>query len=200
MMSRTHISFGVATSLLAAQPKTVSGCFVAVLGGSIGGIISDIDMRSNKYCRDALYGRLIVVGIIVITLFADWVFGFQILESILSFQRRLVVTIGAILLGVTFIFGTFTSHRTFTHSFLGLALMSTAIYMVCPTLFASFVIGFLSHILLDVINKKPVELLYPKKWGFCLGICYADKLADKVFMILSVASSLILLVYFLFIR
>ena len=73
MMSRTHISFGVATSLLATQPKTVSGCFVAVLGGSIGGIISDIDTRSNKYCRDALYGRLIVVGIIVICRLGVWV-------------------------------------------------------------------------------------------------------------------------------
>ena len=56
MMSKTHIAVGIAASLVVMQPSTIADCLAAVVGGAIGGDLPDIDVRSNSYCRDALYG------------------------------------------------------------------------------------------------------------------------------------------------
>ena len=51
------------------------------------------------------------------------------------------------------------SYRTFTHSFLSLLLFSIAIMMICPPLVGAYVIGYILHLFLDVLNKKDVPLL-----------------------------------------
>lgn len=62
MMAKTHIAVGVASAMLITQPKTKTEFVVAVVGGSVGGVMSDIDVkidRSNKFAQkaslDALY-------------------------------------------------------------------------------------------------------------------------------------------------
>ena len=44
-----------------------------------------------------------------------------------------------------------------------------------------FAAAFASHQILDLMNKRPVRLLYPLKKGFSLGLFYADRLANRVF-------------------
>ena len=43
-MSKTHIAVGIATTYLIMLPKTVSEFTVATVGGSIGGVVADIDV------------------------------------------------------------------------------------------------------------------------------------------------------------
>lgn len=196
-MSKTHIAVGIASSLLIVQPKSTTECLTAVLGGTIGGIISDVDVKSNDYCKDALYGRLIAALMIAVVLFADWITGGEIVYSIINPDRRILVISGIILSFIWILAGMTQNHRSFTHSFLALILLSGSLYMIYPAITNSFVIGFLSHLFLDLMNKKRVQLFFPIGKGFCLGICYADKTANFVFLLGGLSMSIILLGYFL---
>lgn len=59
MMSKTHITVGIASSLAAGfYIATAGDIFAAIIGGTAGGILCDIECRSNPRMRDALFGRL----------------------------------------------------------------------------------------------------------------------------------------------
>lgn len=76
-----------------------------------------------------------------------------------------------------------SDHRTFTHLFLALILNMTAISLIYRPFSLAYTMGYLSHLGLDLLNKKKVPLLFPKGEGVCLGLCYASKTANTVFMI-----------------
>ena len=73
-----------------------------------------------------------------------------------------------------------SSHRGFSHSLMALALETLCVWLVFPAAAMPFAIAFASHLLLDLMNKRPLRLLYPAKKGFCLGWFYADRLANKL--------------------
>ena len=47
-----------------------------------------------------------------------------------------------------------------------------------------FIIGFASHLLLDLINYRPIQLFYPLEKGVSLKICKANSRLNIVIMIL----------------
>jgi inner membrane protein len=62
-------------------------------------------------------------------------------------------------------------HRTLTHSLLGVALFFVLISPVASlstALFAALVIGYVSHLLADALNKRGVPLLWPVGRSFRL--------------------------------
>lgn len=198
MMSKTHIAIGVASALLITQPHDITSCLTAVIGGAVGGIMSDIDVRSNKKCRDALYGRLIALGLTIIALFIDFFIGKEIINYIISPERRIIVIIGAILFAISILTGMAQLHRRATHSLLALLIMSAEVYMICPILGITFAIGFASHLAIDLFNKKPILLFYPLKKGAYFNLCYASKTANFVLMVVGTILSVVSLGYFLF--
>ena len=117
MMSKTHITVGIATSLVVCRPTTLEGIFASVIGGAAGGIVCDIECRSTPQMRDALYGRFIALGICISLLLADIITNAGIWASIMA-QNVISVAIGIGVLLVTCIVGRFSEHRTFTHSLL----------------------------------------------------------------------------------
>ena len=142
-----------------------------------------------------LYGRIIVAVIALITLVADYFNGSGIC-AYLSEHWGLSTVVGAVAFIAVCIFGAFSKHRTFTHSVLALVVLSIALWLVCPQLVAPFAIGFASHIVLDLTNKKDVQILYPSEKGkFCLGLCYAGGAANVVIMVLGIVASVALFVW-----
>ena len=81
---------------------------------------------------------------------------------------------------ITCVFASGSSHRGFSHSLMAMALETICLWLIFPAVALSFAIAFLSHVLLDMMNKRSVRLFYPAKRGICLGWFYADKLANKV--------------------
>ena len=53
-------------------------------------------------------------------------------------------------------------------------------------LFKWFAIGYVAHILADMLNKKEIKILYPIKKGISLRLCSADGNVDKFLFIGSV--------------
>lgn len=183
MMGKTHITVGIASALLVAQPADFGGCLVAVIGGSVGGVMCDIEVRSNPRCRDALHARLIVVGVVAVALLMDVASG-GLLSRTVHNGNHIMMGIGATLVVGTAIYSRLWSkHRGFSHSILALALYSGGLLALLPSLAVAFALGFVSHVLLDLLNKMPVQLLYPSKRGrLCLRFCYASGPTNTTFM------------------
>ena len=182
-MGKTHITVGMASALLVAQPSDFAGCLIAVIGGSIGGIMCDIEVRSNPRCRDALHARLIVLVIVTIAVLVEAAVGGPLSNAILHGNRVLVVG-GAAIAAATAAYSRFRStHRGFSHSLLALALFSGGLLAILPALAVAFALGFVSHVLLDLLNKKPIQLLYPSRRGrLCLRLCYASGATNTALM------------------
>lgn len=56
MMGKTHIAVGIAAAYLITHPQTAPEFIIATVGGSIGGVMADIDVKidtSNKYAAKA---------------------------------------------------------------------------------------------------------------------------------------------------
>lgn len=183
MMSRTHIAVGIATSLAVLQPATAVGCLAAVAGGAVGGIICDVDARTSEFARDARQGQAAAAAVVAAAVAADLAgsFGFcaRIIEHLDANAALGVAGIAAI--GYL---GSRSAHRTFAHSLLALGLYCMALSLAAPPLVAPFALGFASHIVLDLLNKQPVQVLFPLKQGFCLGLCRADGAADRALSVL----------------
>ena len=163
MMGRTHITVGIASALLVGQPSDFAGCLTAIIGGSVGGVICDIEVRSNPRCRDALHARLIVLAIVTVALLVEAGIGGPLSRAIF-YGNHIVLGVGAAVAALTAVYSRFWStHRGFSHSLLALALFSGGLMAILPSLALAFGLGFASHVLLDLMNKKPIQLLYPSR-------------------------------------
>lgn len=180
-MGKTHVAVGMATSLLILQPTNPKGCIVAIIGGAIGGVAADIDILNDDYKHDALIGQFLAVGISCIALIIDYFLKLGICKFMQE-RNTFLIGLGAVIYLVLWIVGYHSDHRKFTHSFLAMLLFSTAIYLLSPMIAGAYIIGYFSHLLLDLLNKKRVLLFYPLGKGMCLKLCYAGKSANKAFM------------------
>ncbi len=181
MMSGTHIVVGMSAALLLPPPATASQCVAAVIGGALGGVICDLDAGSGKndiYNRDAICGRVAAALISVAALLADIASKGAVSTYFSTHINGFRSLIGAAAIAALCLIGRKTAHRTFTHSLLAFALFSFSVFLFCPPLARPFMVGFLSHLSLDILNYKPLLLFYPWKKGFSLKLCYAKSPAN----------------------
>lgn len=182
MMGKTHITVGIATSLVACQPATLKDLFAAVIGGAVGGVICDIECRSRPEMRDALYARFITLGIVAAILLVDWITKTGLCVSIME-QPSSTVIMGVVVSIIVCIAGRFSEHRTFTHSLLFVLLIDFGLFCICPEISFPVLVGGISHLFIDTFNKKPVPWLFPFfRPGVCFKLCYASKVANAVIM------------------
>lgn len=198
MLGKAHITIGMASALTVMMPESMPAALPVITGAAAGCLICDIDCDSPREKSDTSRYRLLAVIIVVIALLADRAYGLGLIragssgaslpggEPPLSMWQTaaqngaVMVCAGIAVFALTLTFANVSSHRGFSHSLLAMALEAGSLYLVFPQMVPAFVIAFVSHLVLDLTNKKPVRLLYPVKKGFCLGLYYADRLADKV--------------------
>lgn len=191
MMGKTHFAVGLAVSLIIVQPDSFQECLTAVIGGTVGGVLADNDILDNDHRLDTFSVQFFAAAVTVIALVIDSVGGFGIWQSITENQSD--ATTGGIVFAALWLFGVLSKHRTFTHSLTALLFYTLAVGMIYPPLTAGFAAAYLSHLLLDLTNKKKLPLLYPLNFGICFKLFYADGLANKLFMSIGFAVSGVLL-------
>ncbi|MCD8021756.1 MAG: metal-dependent hydrolase, partial [Lachnospiraceae bacterium] len=148
---------------------------------SMGAVIRDIDCKSNRHNQDVLYGRIIAGGIALTgLLYGQFDRAARLFERLLATPQGSTILGGLLLFLLLCILGRLTPHRSFTHSLPGMFLMSYAIFLIYPPFAESFCVSFLFHLALDILNKKPVRLLYPLRKGFSLNLCYADGIVNRL--------------------
>lgn len=181
MLGKTHMAVGIAATLAITQPSGISELVLAVGAGSLGALISDIDVGTSNSHRDADKITALSVVVVLAVFALDYFCNTQIIERIIGSSGYLRIIAGLLLFIGICAFGKEQPHRSFMHSFLALILLSFAFGLIWEKTVIYFAVGFLSHLATDIFNKKKVRLLYPLKGGVSLGLFHAYGLANDIF-------------------
>lgn len=191
MMSKTHLAVGIA-ACLAAAPPTAEGLCYALMGGAAGSIVCDVDRSSERPSRDLKQGWGLAFTIFFAAFMHESYTNWRTFaaENLLAYPMRLVCIA---LLIVLLLFAVNGAHRGFSHSLLMFIFSFALIFLISRQTSLFYGIGFLTHLLLDVLNKKPVRIFYPAK-GICTNWFYADGLANRILVWLGTAACTALLI------
>lgn len=191
MMGHTHLAVGIAASLAIVHPKTWPELVIGIGAGALGGLICDIDVGTSKSHKQAdiitMFSAVIVAAVILV----DWLFHIGIQETLMQNENFLQIFIPVIIFIGICACGKSTSHRTFMHSLLAMILLTACVGVALPMAAPYFGLGFLSHIVLDIFNKKRVRMFWPLKKGICLKMCSSQGRANKILFYTGTLISLI---------
>ena len=182
MLGKTHVSAGMAASLLVLQPVSVAPLVCALLGGALGGWISDVDVRGAKLVRGTIVSVCVVALAFASRFLAEMFSEVEALQAMAP-EMGPASVVGAALFAAITLLGSVTAHRTFTHSIVGCALWYVAACLLWPQVAPTFGIGLCSHLILDLLNKAPkgsMQLFFPLKTRVCLDVCRADGFANAL--------------------
>lgn len=196
MMGKAHIAVGIASALVIAFPENVMQFALAVAGGAIGGIASDIDIKSNAHTKDARQSRIIAFIVAFLAIIAGCIYDTIVT---LDYESAPLAEMGIGLLIVipTAIAMRRSSHRGFSHSILAGVICTFGLLFINITFALAFLASFASHVLLDLMNKRGVRVFYPFSWKPCLGICVADKTGNNVALTIGFILDIFLISVFL---
>lgn len=180
MLSKTHMVIGLAASFTALMPATREAVLPVVIGGAVGSIIPDIDLKDRT--RDAAVGRVAAFLLSVLAVLYDAHTGGKLTGELLSLGAEKLV--GLCILFLTATAAMFSGHRGFSHSIIAGGLYTIGLVLFLPGVMPAFLIAYTTHILLDLTNKRPVKVLFPAKRGYCLRWCVADRRANAAVMAL----------------
>ena len=180
MMSKTHIAVGIAASL-AAAPATAEGLSFALMGGAIGSLICDIDRSSDRPSCDVRQGWGIAFTVFFTAFMHESYAYWQTFRTETIFSNPLILLCLGLLV-VLLLFAINGAHRGFSHSLLMFLASSILVFFINRQTSLFYAIGFLTHLFLDLLNKKPVRIFYPAK-GVCLGWFYADGLVNRILLL-----------------
>lgn len=200
MLGKTHMAVGIAATLAITQPSGVSELVLAVGAGSLGALISDIDVGTSNSHRDADKITALSVVVVLAVFAMDYFCNTQIIERIIGSSGYLRIIAGLLLFIGICAFGKEQPHRSFMHSFLALILLSFALGLIWEKAVIYFAIGFLSHLATDIFNKKKVRLFYPMKGGVSLGLFHAYGLANDIFFAIGSIVAIIEVIICIFFR
>lgn len=190
MQGKTHFTVGMATALLATQPATISGILASIAAGGIGGKLPDVDLKTSDINCEEVYNSIIDLLFISTIILIDYFVGNGICQYIIDNwgPRIWAGLIGFIVLLIVSII---SPHRSFTHSFIGIVLYGVAMYLFCKPIVLPFLVGYVSHIFLDLFNKKGMTLFFPFKHRFCLNMRDSKDKASEILYWIGLALTVI---------
>lgn len=185
MEKKTHIACANLISLSLIQPTSISNLLITIGVSSLGGILPDVDKKDST--SDKLFDRLMtsLITIIIMGVLIKYFFNINIYKQIKEYNNifNYIICI-SIFITMSYL-GSKTSHRSFTHSILGLIIYSTILsYSFNNKIVTIYFISHLSHIILDLFNMKGIELFSPFKYRFSLKLCESNGTINKILFIL----------------
>lgn len=193
MTGKTHLTVGIAAGLTLAAGNSIENQAILILAAAVGSLIPDLDHPRSKINQRVLLLKNRLFKMITYSLMGG---GLIYLDTILNSSGFKILR----LLGLTLILVGLSRHRGFTHSLLGLVLFSGIVYIGTSNYnlyvaFVGFVIGYVSHLVLDLVTVQGIELLYPYKKNIRipLGIKTNGIVENLILSATSVYSALVLL-------
>lgn len=202
MQGKTHNMVGIscaltATGIISGGDVSLPLIATSFIAGGLGSLVPDID--SKKSIGSSLLKRIIKIGMLLLLLY-KFFYPYVCGES-LQISSPACITqslLGWLPLFLIFLFGMNTHHRTFMHSFTVCIASTICLYILLPSCATYYLIGYVSHLLLDLLNKKREQLLWPLSVGnVCLKLCAADGIVDKTIFIIATTTSILLLLILL---
>jgi len=193
----THLAAGItagASLTLALSAESAAEAFILTGASALGAILPDIDCKSNSIAVK-IYKNIVTFITIIVMLYVI-VKHYMHLPTNTCISPPLYYTsisISGIIFAGLCILGRLTKHRSFTHSILGLCMFVSNFYILTGKPYAlAFGLGMLSHITLDLFNKRGEQLLFPLPYSFNVGIAKTNGIVDKVLGLIFSAISVIL--------
>ena len=195
MEKKTHVMCANLVSICLMRPDSISSLLVTCGFATLGGIVPDVDLKDST--SDKLFDRLMtsLITIVIMSVLIKYFFDIDLYFKIKECSGIFNYLISACLFIVVAYFGSKSSHRSFTHSIFGLLVYSGILFLgfgfngVIP-----YFVSHLSHIVLDLFNKKGVALFYPSKFRFCFELCDSKGKANKfLFCLFSLSTVLVLI-------
>lgn len=203
MTKNTHLAAGVALTLGIIHPENPTELAICLASASIGSVISDIDVSTSKSRKELNKILVISVTAICVCVLIESILHIGILEMIQNQSNITRILLGFMMMLLICCFGVNTSHRTFTHSLIGVVSLTGSVFVMLPEATFAFAISMFSHIFLDFFNTKKVQIFYPlKKPKICFKLCKASSPANKMIFMIStiiVVIEIILFIWFRFI-
>ena len=179
MLAKAHIAVGMAAAFSIVRPGTVAEALPVIAGGALGCLICDLDCENKSEKSDSSRWRVVMALAAAAALIEDHLLDAGMWRS-LGHCGKYLCFAGIAGFVIICIFAGGSGHRGFSHSLLAMALETACLWLIFPAAALPFAAAFMSHVLLDMMNKRSVRLFYPAKKGLCLGWFYADRLANKV--------------------
>ena len=192
MEKKTHIACANLLSLSLIRPTTIPSLLITIGVSSLGSILPDVDKKDST--SDKLFDRLMtsLITIIIMGIIINHFFNINIYKQIKEYNiiYNYILCI-SIFITMSYL-GSKTSHRSFTHSILGLFIYSAILsYSFNNNIVTIYFISHLSHIILDLFNMKGITLFYPFKFRFSLKLCDSD---GKINQLLFISCSILIIV------
>lgn len=158
MNGKAHLAAGIATGAACAiymgidytQYTQMPTLLKIVSAASIGALLPDIDIKHSSINSLIKRGLILIPFLVVAAIYFDYKFTAET----------------AIALTVTMLIFKFSKHRSITHSFLGLIITFGVIHHFLGItdfkfIIYPFILGGISHIVLDMLTPEGVELFFP---------------------------------------
>lgn len=182
MLRDTHIAAGVSAALLFVRPQGVLPAAGVVLAAVCGSVISDIDADRSWARKQADILICVATAGLEAAVLAAAVSGQigSVIEAVgaAGCIGKLAAWILAVILCL---FGMRQEHRWFMHSLTAGAVLTACVYAALSMQQAcAFLAAFLSHLILDLMNHKELQLFWPSKKGLCFHLCVSDGAVNRI--------------------
>ena len=195
MEKKTHVACANLVSLSLLQPKTVPELLITVGTSTIGALLPDVDLKDST--SDKIFDRLMtsLITIIIMGVIINHFFNINLYKIIKEYNNIYNYIICITIFIIMSYLGSKTSHRSFTHSIVGLFIYTIILsYSFSNRIVITYFVSHLSHIVLDLLNMKGIALFYPSKFRFSLKLCEVKGITNKILFYTSSLLNLIELI------
>lgn len=193
MRGKTHLAAGVACAAALLRPGDMASLAGGLTAAAIGGVIPDVDLASSGAGKDVIK----ILGLVVLAfgtlLLIDRRLGIGITEECAAVVTSSKGGLACVFMLMLCAAGAISKHRSFTHSFLGLALFTGCAAFLSKPMSRYFLAGYASHLALDFLNKKGIMLMYPFGQAASLKVCKSDGAGDVILFAGAVAAAAIVI-------
>ena len=195
MEKKTHVACANLISLSLIRPSSIQELLITVGVSTLGGLLPDVDLKDST--SDKIFDRLMtsLITIIIMSIIINHYFNINLYNVIKGYNNIFNYIICLSLFIIMSYLGSKTPHRSFTHSFLGLFIYSAILsYSFNDQVVTIFFISYLSHLILDLLNKKGLTLFYPLKNRLSLNLCEVKGTINKILFITSSILNIVVLI------
>lgn len=156
MNAKQHCTIGAVTGLVGSyaylggnlQPSNLKDVVVPVIVGSVvGSILVDIDSKKSKASQ--IFNKIVMGS--ALFLGASFYLNLPIMDSVMSMVKdNFMGNLGLLIVLINLVLGKFSSHRGYTHRWLGTFVAIASAFMAFNKMFAvGYSLGYVLHILAD---------------------------------------------------
>ena len=203
MQGRTHNMVGIACAMGTAGiimegNVSLPVMVTSIVAGGLGGLAADIDEKKSlgrKYISKLASTLLFIAVFFYMCKDKIDLKQFQPIYEHINYTRLLI---GGLLLSIIYVYGMHTPHRTFMHSITICIASSICVFIALPSFALYYAVGYGSHLLIDLFNRKKEQLLWPLKIGkICFNLCDADGIVNDIIFFMATVGVCIMLVKYI---